>query len=99
MSKTISYSEARDNLKTYLDYVTQNNDTVIIKRKDGKNVVIIAEEDYDAMDKTAYLLSTENNRNNLLEAVNSINSGEYLKDAVTFNSVEDFSNYIQNICK
>ena len=99
MSKTISYSEARDNLKTYLDYVTQNNDTVIIKRKDGKNVVIIAEEDYDAMDETAYLLSTENNRKNLLDAVKSINNGEYLKDAIAFNSVEDFSRYIQDICK
>jgi antitoxin YefM len=88
MSKTISYSEARDNLKTYLDYVVQNNDTVIIKRKDGKNVVIIAEEDYDAMDETAYLLSTENNRKSLLESVASINRGNW-KELKSYSSVQE----------
>ena len=88
MSKTISYSEARDNLKTYLDYVVQNNDTVIIKRKDGKNVVIVAEEDYDAMDETAYLLSTENNRKSLLESVASINRGNW-KELKSYSSVQE----------
>jgi len=88
MSKTISYSEARNNLKTYLDYVTQNNDIVVIKRKDGKNVVIVAEEDYDAMDETSYLLSTEANKKNLLESVASINRGDW-KELKSYSSVQE----------
>lgn len=89
MSKTISYTEAREHLKTYLDYVAQNNDTIIIKRNDGKNVVLVSEEDYNSMDETDYLLSTDANKNNLLKSIESIEKG----DVVKFESFEDFKKH------
>ena len=79
MSKIVSYSEVRNNLKTYLDYVTESHDPVFITRKNGEEVVMIAKSDYEAMDETAYLLSTEANKKNLLETVNKINEGDIAK--------------------
>ena len=84
MSKIVSYTEARDNLKTYLDYVTESHDPVFITRKNGEEVVMISKSDYEAMDETAYLLSTEANRENLLESIKEIERG----DIIRFESVD-----------
>ncbi len=77
MSKIINYSEARNNLKKYLDYVIDNNDSVIITRKNGEEVVMMSKKDYDIADETSYLLSSENNRNNLFESIEKINNNEW----------------------
>ncbi len=55
----VNYSTIRKNLKYYCDKVTDEYETVIVTRKDEKNVVIISLEEYNAMQKliknTAYL--------------------------------------------
>lgn len=38
----VNYSTIRENLKSYCDKVTDDNETVIVTRKNGKNVVIIS---------------------------------------------------------
>lgn len=47
----VNYSTIRNNLKDYCDKVTDSNETVIVTRKDEKNVVIISLEEYNAMQK------------------------------------------------
>ncbi|MGB5822762.1 MAG: type II toxin-antitoxin system Phd/YefM family antitoxin, partial [Proteocatella sp.] len=42
----------RKHLKDYCDKVTDDYETVIVTRKDEKNVVIISLEEYNAMQKT-----------------------------------------------
>ena len=49
----VNYSTIRDNLKSYCDRVTDNNETVIVTRKDEKNVVIISLEEWTALQKAA----------------------------------------------
>ncbi len=49
----VNYSTIRDNLKSYCDRVTDNNETVIVTRKDEKNVVIISLEEWNALQKAA----------------------------------------------
>ena len=46
-----NYSTVRTRFKEYLDQVTEENETVIITRKNDKNAVIISMEDYNAMAK------------------------------------------------
>ena len=46
-----NYSTVRTRFKEYLDQVTEENETVIITRKNEKNAVIISMEDYNAMAK------------------------------------------------
>lgn len=49
----VNYSTIRSNLKEYCDKVTDEYETVIVTRKDEKNVVIISLDEYNAMIKAA----------------------------------------------
>ena len=49
----VNYSTIRNNLKDYCDKVTDEYETVIVTRKDEKNVVLISLEEYNAMMKAA----------------------------------------------
>ncbi len=49
----VNYSTIRENLKSYCDMVTDNKETVIVTRKDEKNVVIISLEEWNALQKAA----------------------------------------------
>ena len=45
----VNYSTIRNNLKAYCDEATDNNETVIVTRKDEKNVVLLIMEKYNQM--------------------------------------------------
>ncbi len=49
----VNYSTIRNNLKSYCDEATDNNETVIVTRKNEKNVVILSLEKYNQMIKAA----------------------------------------------
>ena len=48
----VNYSTIRNKLKEFCDRVTDEYETVIVTRKDEKNVVIISLEEYNAMQKS-----------------------------------------------
>jgi antitoxin YefM len=74
--KAVSYSEARNNLKTYLDYVNDNHDIVTIVRQNGSNIVMMSEDDYNSINETLYLLSSSNNRKHLMDAIKNKGKGK-----------------------
>lgn len=43
----VNYSTIRSNLKDYCDKATDENETIIVTRKDEKNVVLISLEQYN----------------------------------------------------
>lgn len=47
----VNYSTIRENFKAYCDKVTDSGETVIVTRKDEKNVVIISLEEYNLMQR------------------------------------------------
>ena len=49
----VNYSTIRSKLKDYCDKVTDENETVIVTRKDEKNVVLISLEEYNQLTKAA----------------------------------------------
>ena len=49
----VNYSTMRSNLKDYCDKATDNNEIVIVTRKNEKNVVLISLEKYNAIMKAA----------------------------------------------
>ena len=49
----INYSTMRNNLKDYCDAATDRNETVIVTRKEEKNVVILSLEKYNQIMKAA----------------------------------------------
>lgn len=49
----VNYSTMRSNLKDYCDKATDNDETVIVTRKDEKNVVLMSLEKYNQIVKMA----------------------------------------------
>lgn len=70
-------SEFRKNLKSYIDNVYDNNDTLIVTGS-GKTVVMISLDDFNSYDETEYLTSTKANKDRLDSAIKSFknNSGK-----------------------
>lgn len=58
-----NFSTARKQLKAFCDMVTDEQETVIVTRKGGKNVVFLSEERYNELEKAernaAYLEKLE----------------------------------------
>jgi antitoxin YefM len=69
MERAISYSELRQKLKTACDQVCDQHEPLLIKRRRGGDVILIAKEDYESLEETAYLLSSPENARRLFEAL------------------------------
>ena len=72
--QAIFYSQARNNLRTLIDKVCSDFDEYIITTKDNKSAVLLSYDEYSAMKETMYLLSSKNNRERLLDAVDQIDN-------------------------
>lgn len=49
----VNYSTIRNNLKDYCDKATDSHETVIVTRKDEKNVVLMSLDRYNQLEKAA----------------------------------------------
>jgi antitoxin YefM len=56
--RTANYTDLRNNLKSYIDSVIENADTVIIHRSVGKGAVLISLDEYNAIKETEYIMSS-----------------------------------------
>ncbi len=71
----ITYTAARENLASTMDKVCADRDPVIITRKREQAVVMIALEDYEALEETAYLLRSPANAKRLIESIEAAEKG------------------------
>lgn len=71
MPRALTYSRLRAELKSVLDEVCDNREPVYVERRNGGDVVIVAREDYEALDETAHLLRSPANAQRLIEAANA----------------------------
>ena len=65
---TTNYSSVRKDLKKYCDKVIYDCETVIITRKDDKNVVLMSEEEYNNLMENLYIMSNRKYYNQLLRS-------------------------------
>ena len=72
----ITYSALRQNLKTYMDKVVQDNDPLIITRKNNENVVLLSISEYNSLMETNYLLSNEANAEHLKRSIAQHKAGK-----------------------
>ncbi len=79
MAIETSYSQAREQLATLLDRVTNDLEVVIIKRRSGKRVAIIDADEYERLMETVHLLRSPKNAERLLKALEQAQRGEGLK--------------------
>ena len=71
-----NYTEFRTKLKSYLDEVEDNQETLIVKRGSGKGTVVISLEEYNAMVETMHLLSSRKNADRLYESISQMKLGD-----------------------
>jgi antitoxin YefM len=81
----VSYSDLRQNLKSYMDKVFSDHDPLIITRKNNENLVLISIDEYNSLMETSYLLSNEANSEHLKTSIAQYTDGkakkrELLKD-------------------
>ena len=74
--KTVNYSELRNKLKSNLDMVCEDHETLIVHRPGGKSVVMMSLEEYNSQKETDYLLSSQSNKDHLLKSINQLENGE-----------------------
>ena len=65
---TLNATEARANLYKLIDDTTVNHEPVIITGKRG-NAVLLAEEDWNAINETLYLLSVPGMRESIIDGM------------------------------
>ena len=65
----ITYTALRQNLNTYINKVVQNQDSLIITRKNNENVVLISIDEYNSLVETNYLLSNDANAEHLRKSI------------------------------
>ncbi|HHU26449.1 MAG TPA: type II toxin-antitoxin system prevent-host-death family antitoxin [Bacteroidales bacterium] len=56
--KTANYTELRNNMKSYLDSVVNDNEPLLIYRSNNKSVVVISLEEYNAIKETEYIMKS-----------------------------------------
>ncbi|WP_099239282.1 type II toxin-antitoxin system Phd/YefM family antitoxin [Synechococcus sp. BDU 130192] len=64
-----SYSHARANLATILDQVHDQSQIMVIKRRNHKNIALIAEDELSSLLESVYLLRSPANAQRLFQAM------------------------------
>jgi antitoxin YefM len=75
--EVLNYSELRKNLAEHLNQVAEENELLVISRGEGKNVVLISLDDYNALNETVHLLSSSANIRRLEESMQEMEKGEF----------------------
>ena len=74
--QTVSYSDARDNLKRVMDQAISDRAPILITRQRGENVVMISADEWAGMEETLHLMSSPANAKRLMEGIARLDAGE-----------------------
>ena len=72
----VNYTNLRDNMKVYMDRVTDDYETMIVTRKDNKNVVMLSEESYNNLMENVYVMGNKANYDWLMESKAQLEQGK-----------------------
>jgi antitoxin YefM len=73
----LTVSEARANFKSVIDTVLDTHEPTIVTNQRSGNVVMISQEDFNAMQESLYLLSTASNATRLRDSIARIKAGSF----------------------
>ena len=69
MTIETTYTQARGNLATLMDRVVDDREIVVMRRRKGESVAMIAETELNSLIETAHLLRSPRNAERLLTAL------------------------------
>ncbi len=70
-----TYTQARANLSKLFDEVTENREIVIVRRRRGEDIALVAADELAGLTETAHLLRSPKNARRLLEALARAQAG------------------------
>jgi antitoxin YefM len=73
--QAVSYSEARENLKSMIDKVVADRAPLAITRQRGEGAVLISASEWASIEETLYLLRSPANAKRLLESIAELEAG------------------------
>jgi len=71
----VNYTNLRDNMKTYMDKVTDDYETMIVTRKNNKNIVMISEEAFNNLMENVHVMGNKANYDWLMESKAQLENG------------------------
>lgn len=74
----VNYTNLRDNMKKYMDKVSDDYETMIVTRKNNKNIVMISEESYNNMMENMHVMGNKENYDWLMESKAQLESGKII---------------------
>lgn len=74
--QTISFSDARSNLKSVLDRVALDRDTTLITRRNGEDAVVMSLDTYNSLMETLHLLRNPANAAHLQHSIAQYRAGK-----------------------
>ncbi|EMX0826841.1 YoeB-YefM toxin-antitoxin system antitoxin YefM [Salmonella enterica] len=77
--RTISYSEARQNLSATMVKTVEDHAPILITRQNGESCVLMSLEEYNSLEETAYLLRSPANARRLSDSIESLKSGQCIE--------------------
>ena len=80
--RTMSYTESRARYAEVLDSVVDNREEVVITRAGHESVVIVSLADFESLRETAYLMRSPANARRLLDAMERLESGGGVEQAL-----------------
>ena len=72
----VNYTNLRENMKQYMDKVTDDYETLIVTRKENKNVVMLSEEAYNNLMENSYVMGNKANFDWLMESKRQLEQGK-----------------------
>lgn len=74
--RIVNFSEARNNLKTVLNQVSEDADYTIITRRDSEDAVVMSLETFNSFMETFHLLRSPANAAHLTKSIQQFKNGK-----------------------
>ncbi len=69
MTIETTYSQAREQLKSLMDRTVHDREVIVVRRRSGGDVAMIAADELESLQETAHLLRSPKNAERLLTAL------------------------------
>lgn len=77
--RVVSFTEARNQLKSVLDQVVDDADHTVITRRDAEDAVVMSLDHYNSLMETVHLLKSPANAAHLSKSIEQYKSGKTIE--------------------
>ena len=75
----VNYTQFRNEMKRHMDLVTEDYETMVVTRKENKNVVILSEETYNNLLENMHVMGNKSNYDWLKKKKKQLDSGKSMR--------------------